>query len=125
MLDKDLIYYLDDEKKYPIVFTINVIEELQARFGDVEKAFADLEKKGNIADFKTFISAMMSEAIDILNENGGDFKEFSGKQIGRILTCFGVENCAKKMAECIVNSMKIMEFGSKNLPSKRRKNGKN
>ena len=46
---KDKIVYLDEEHKYPIIFTLNVMEKIQEEYGSLnawkQKIFIDDENK--------------------------------------------------------------------------------
>ena len=89
------ISYLETKKrKYPMVFNINVLEELQTEYGSFQK-WGDVVKNDetgepNIKDLKKGLMLMINEGIDIENEDKEDKEEFvNDKQLGRIISEVG------------------------------------
>ena len=64
------VYIETEKKKIPLVFNLNVMEEIQEKYGTLGKwgeiTTGDGEPK--VKDLKAGIMAMMNEAIDIENE---------------------------------------------------------
>lgn len=98
------------DKKYLIVFNINVMEAIQQEYGTVQKWGELTEGKKGEADIKAITFAfneMINEGIDILNEeNGTDIKPFTKKQTGRLLTEIGLENVSQTINETVIESTK-------------------
>lgn len=99
-----------EDKKYHLVFNLNVMQEIQEEYKTLEK-WGDLtDGKAGEVNVKALIfglTHMMNEAIDMKNdENGTDEKFFTEKQVGRIVTKAGIEKSAKKINEAIVESTK-------------------
>lgn len=78
---KLIIKYLDEEQKYPIVFDINVIDEMQDEYGSIDKWQKKLEE-GNLKCVKKTFTSAINEAYDILGKD----ETVTEKQVGRLLT---------------------------------------
>ena len=102
-----------NDKEYPIVFNLNVMEEIQEEYGT-------LDKWGNMTDgtdgepnAKAVIfgfTAMINEGIDIQNDrNGTNDKPLTKKQVGRLITEYGLINATKKMNDTVIQSTKSNE----------------
>ena len=94
---------------YPLVFTLNVMEEIQEEYGTIEK-WGDLtdHSKGeiNAKALKFGITSMLNEGVDIWNEDHADKREpFTPKQIGRLIMELGVEDMAKKMNQAVIDGV--------------------
>lgn len=97
--------------KYPLVFNLNVMEEIQEEYGSISKwgELTDGEETGE-PDIKALIfgiTAMINEGIDIKNdEECTDIKPLTRKQAGRMLTEIGVENITADMNDVVIESTK-------------------
>lgn len=102
-----------NDKEYPIVFNLNVMEEIQEEYGT-------LDKWGNMTDgtdgepnAKAVIfgfTAMINEGIDIQNDrNGTNEKPLTKKQVGRLITEYGLIKATKKMNDTVIQSTKSNE----------------
>ena len=102
-----------NDKEYPIVFNLNVMEEIQEEYGT-------LDKWGNMTDgtdgepnAKAVIfgfTAMINEGIDIQNDrNGTNEKPLTKRQVGRLITEYGLINATKKMNDTVIQSTKSNE----------------
>lgn len=98
------------EKEYKLVFNLNVMEVIQDKYGS-------LAEWGNLTDGENGepnakavifgITAMLNEGIDIENEeNGTNIKPFTSKQVGRMLTEFGMAKATSTMNETVIASTK-------------------
>ena len=111
------VYIETEKKKIPLVFNLNVMEEIQEKYGTLGKwgeiTTGDGEPK--VKDLKAGIMAMMNEAIDIENEeNGTDEKPLSEKQVGRIMTEVGIKAIVEKIQEITIESTKSGDNEGKN-----------
>lgn len=116
---KDEIIYLDEEKKYPLIFNLNVMETIQKEYGSLKKwqenIFVSNEneneeenKEPKISDVIFGIREMMNEAVDILNEEREEKQPlFTDKQIGRIITKVGLKGSTNKIGESILKANKV------------------
>lgn len=101
-------------KKYVLCFDLNVMEAIQAEYGSIDKwsALTEDNETGE-ADAKAILfgfTEMLNEGIDIMNEqNGTNDNPLTKKQVGRILTQYGMEGVAEKLAETITKAGKDEE----------------
>ena len=102
-----------DGKTYSLVFNLNVLESIQAEYGS-------LENWGNLTDgvngepnAKAVIfgfAEMMNEGIDIQNDERGTNEPFlTRKQIGRLITKYGLVEATKKLNQTVIDSTQSNE----------------
>ncbi len=107
MVDK--INYLETEKeKYPLVFSLNVMESIQDKYGSIEKWSELIQHSGepDIKALKFFMTEAINEGIEIENEkNNEKRKSITAKQVGRILTEVGLAGTANKIMNTISESI--------------------
>ena len=78
MIDK-ITYLETDSEKFPLAFTLNVMEALQEEYGTLSE-WSELirnQKEPNIKALKFFITEAINEGIDI--ENGSQYAAPSGR----------------------------------------------
>ena len=108
MLDK--LEYLDDgEEKYPMAFTLNVMEAAEEQYGGVEE-WAKLmdQKEPSYKALKFMVLEIINEGIDIENEKLKDDKKkdaLTSKQVGRLITRIGLEEIGMKVFNLIKESL--------------------
>jgi hypothetical protein len=108
---KDYKFDLEIEnKKYRLMFNLNVMQEIQEEYKTLEKWGELTDGKSGEVNVKALIfglTAMMNEAIEIENEEEGTNKPLlTKKQVGRLITKAGIEKSANKLNEAIVESTK-------------------
>lgn len=107
MIDK--INYLETKtEKYPLVFSLNVMEAIQDKYGSIDKWSSLIQKNGepDIKALKFFMTEAINEGIEIENEkNNEKRKSVTSKQVGRILTEVGLSNTANKIMTKISESI--------------------
>ena len=107
MIDK--INYLETEsEKYPLVFSLNVMEAIQDKYGSIDKWSSLIQKNGepDIKTLKFFMTEAINEGIEIENEkNNEKRKSVTSKQVGRILTEVGLSDTANKIMTTISESI--------------------
>lgn len=97
-----------NDKEYPLVFNLNVMEQIQDEYGS-------LDKWGNLTDgtegepnAKAVIygfTEMINEGIDIQNEEQGTNEPFlTKKQVGRLITQYGLIEATKTLNQTIIES---------------------
>ncbi|MCQ2077647.1 MAG: hypothetical protein MJZ20_11605 [Bacteroidaceae bacterium] len=95
-------------KEYTIVFNLNVMESIQAKYGTIEKWGELTDGQGEEVDIQALIfglTEMINEGIDIFNEDNGTKEPFfTHKQVGRILSEVGLSKITEKINETVVNS---------------------
>ena len=102
-----------EDKKYSLVFNLNVMEAIQEEFETVEKWGALTDGKGGEVNVKALIfglTEMINEGIEIENEVSGEQRALlTKKQVGRLVTKMGLENTVSKLNNAIVESTKSEE----------------
>ena len=121
MVDK--INYLETKtEKYPLVFTLNVMESIQEKYGTIE-AWSNLIQRDGEPDIKAlkfFITEAINEGLEIEAERTGEKrKAITSKKAGRILTEIGISGTASKIMATISDSVEMDEVGKNtNRPQK-------
>nr|DAX39501.1 MAG TPA: tail tube protein [Caudoviricetes sp.] len=100
-------------KKYPMAFTLNVMESIQDEYGTIDK-WGDLtEGKDGEPNIKALVfglTEMINEGLDIeAEEKGKDYKPLTHKQVARLLTKVGLAEATKQLNEVVVESTKSDE----------------
>lgn len=98
-------------KSYPLVFNLNVMEKIQEEYGSIS-AWGDLAYKDepNAKAVLFGLTEMLNEGIDIQNEENGTQEEFlTKKQVGRMLTDFGLAEATAVMGNTISASSQSNE----------------
>ena len=108
---KEKMTYLElGEKKYPICFNLNVMADIQEEYGSMKK-WGEVVEGGNdgepnIKDLMKGLLAMINEGIDIENEEKEKKMSFlTPRQVGRIITNYGLEEVIEKIKSLTHNSM--------------------
>ena len=103
------------DKKYKLVFNLNVMEVIQEKYGTLENwgkltDGAENEGEPNAKAVIFGITAMLNEGIDIDNEeNGTSEKMLTKKQVGRMITEIGLKSSAQLMNGVVVDSTQSSE----------------
>lgn len=95
-------------KEYTLAWNLNVMEEMQDKYGSLE-AWGKISEgeEPKISSIIDAFEAMINEGIEIDNEkNGTNEKPLTHRQIGRIISAYGVENAAKTMKNAISEATK-------------------
>ena len=100
-------------KEYSIVFNLNVMEAIQEEYGTIEKWGALTDGSSGEPNAKAVIfgfTQMINEGIDIANEEKEEKeKPLTLKQVGRLITEFGLDNAANKLNQTVIDSTKSVE----------------
>lgn len=116
MIDK-ITYLETDSEKFPLAFTLNVMEALQDEYGTLSE-WSELirnQKEPNIKALKFFITEAINEGIDIENEKSGETRApITSAKAGRIITEIGFQKVAKTINKMVSESIKTKE-NSKNV----------
>ena len=103
-------------KEYKLVFNLNVMDTIQDKYGTINKWAELTDGEDGEPNAKAVIygfTQMLNEGIDIENEeNGTDIKPLSTKQVGRMITEYGLMNATKTMNETVVESTRSTEKNS-------------
>lgn len=103
------------DKKYKLVFNLNVMEVIQDKYRTLENwgKLTDGAKNNGEPNAKAVIfgiTAMLNEGIDIDNEeNGTEEKMLTKKQVGRMITEIGLKSSAQLMNGVVVDSTQSSE----------------
>lgn len=103
------------EKKYKLVFNLNVMEVIQEKYGTLESwgKITDGKENDGEPNAKAVIfgiTAMLNEGIDIENEeNGTKEKMLTKKQVGRMITEIGLKSSTQLMNGVVVESTQSAE----------------
>ena len=115
MIDK-ITYLETDSEKFPLAFTLNVMESIQDEYGTLSE-WSELirnKKEPNIKALKFFITEAINEGIEIENEK-------SGEKAGRIITEIGLKKVANTITKMITESMPHDEKSKKVKTTKNQK----
>ena len=108
MIDK-LEYLNDDENKYPMAFTINVMESVEDEYGGIENWAKLMDKtEPSYKALKFMVLEIINEGIDIENENLKDDNKkelLTSKQVGRLITRIGMDETGVKVFKLIQGSL--------------------
>lgn len=103
------VKFVVDDKEYPAIFNLNVMEQIQEEYGTVQKwgALTDAKGEPNAKALIFGFWAMINEAIDIENDENAEKRPFlTKKQVGRILARAGLENSAKTLNNAVIEATK-------------------
>lgn len=123
MIDK-ITYLETDSEKFPLAFTLNVMEALQDEYGTLSE-WSELirnKKEPNIKALKFFITEAINEGIDIENEKSGEKRvPITSSKAGRIITEIGLKKVANTITKMITESMPHDEKSKKVKTTKNQK----
>lgn len=101
------------DKKYKLVFNLNVMEAIQEQYKTLEKWGSLTDGKKGEPDAKAIIfgfTEMINEGLEIENEEtGSEFKPVTLKQVGRMITEIGLKDATKTLNETVIESTKSAE----------------
>ena len=114
-----LSYIETGDKKYPVVFNINVMEEIQEAYGSISNWGAIIENaeggEPKVKDLKVGLMFMINEAIDIENEKNNENKPMlTLKQVGRLISEVGFEAITNVIKDVSVASTSTGDNEGKN-----------
>lgn len=123
MIDK-ITYLETDSEKFPLAFTLNVMEALQDEYGTLSE-WSELirnKKEPNIKALKFFITEAINEGIDIENEKSSEKRvSITSSKAGRIITEIGLKKVANTITKMITESMPHDEKSKKVKTTKNQK----
>lgn len=99
-----------EDKEYKLVFNINVMQDLQEKYGTFDKWTSLVVPEGEGAEPSVravidVYTAMLNEGIDIENEaNETKIKPFTTRQVGRVITAIGLEKAVEVMSSVVSGS---------------------
>ena len=107
MIDK-ITYLETDSEKFPLAFTLNVMESIQNEYETLSN-WSELirnKKEPNIKALKFFITEAINEGIEIENEKSSEKRvPITSSKAGRIITEIGLKKVANTITKMITESM--------------------
>jgi dissimilatory sulfite reductase (desulfoviridin) alpha/beta subunit len=118
MIDK--IRYLEDGKnKYPIAFTLNVMESLEDEYGGLKQWVELIDSdEPSYKAIKFMVQEVIGEGQDILNQSDD---KLSSKEIGRLISRIGMEKVGEEIFKLIKESLPEAKQGKNKIPMQRAK----
>jgi len=107
-MGQDINYLETTKGKYPYIYTLNVIEAIQKKYGSIKQWSELVEREGeepNIEALKFFFKEAINEGIEIENEDKKEEDKIAiidEKKVGRIISEIGFKNAAKKLTEAVI-----------------------
>ena len=101
-----------NDKNYELVVSLNVLKEVQQKYGTVQKWGDLIGSKDHETDIDALIfgyMCMLNEAVDIKNENLAENEKqpfYTEKQVGRIMTLLGLGKAQQIITNAITESSK-------------------
>lgn len=102
MIDK-LTYLETETEKYPLAFTLNVMEAIQDEYKSLDEWSKLLQntQEPNIKALKFFLVEAINEGLDI----EGKEEKITSKQVGRLISRVGIEQTGEKIKNLISKSL--------------------
>ena len=118
-MQNKLTYIKTKDRDYPIVFNINVMEEIQEVYGSVSAWGRMVENaeggEPKVKDLKIGLMLMINEGIDIENEmTGKNEPMLSAKQVGRLIGDVGFQVITDVMKKITIASTHTGDNEGKN-----------
>lgn len=106
------IKYLEsNEKKYPLLFSLNVMEQIQEKYGDFDKWSNLIEPNdGSMPNLAAVIDTFyyaLNDGIDFINySEDKNEPSITRKQAGYIISSLELKEVAKTLTELVTDSTK-------------------
>ena len=118
-MKNNLTYIETENRKYPIVFNINVMEEIQEAYGSVGAWGAIVENaeggEPKVKDLKIGLMFMINEGIDIENEEKSEnVPMVTAKQVGRLIGDVGFDKITDVIKNLTIASTQTGDNEGKN-----------
>jgi len=98
------------EKEYSAILDLNALEEIQHKYGTIEKWGELTDAKSGEINIEALIfgfRAMINEAIEIENEEKGENKPLlTHKQVGRLISQYGIQQSANTLNNAVIEATK-------------------
>lgn len=97
------------DKDYPIAFTLNVMEQIQKKYGEFQKwvdLFSNIEGEVPVGDLIWTFNELFNEGIDIDNENNNTkIPMLEHRKVGRMITEFGQTKAVNVLFKLVKDSV--------------------
>ena len=91
-------------KTYPLTLSLNVIDEIQNRYGEFD---INTEK---VSEIKWLLTTLINEAVDIHNDESEDKWEYlSERYVGRYMDKDSIQNVSRVIADLSKSSLPATE----------------
>ena len=107
-MNNDMKYLVTKDKKYPFIYSLNVMSAIQSKYGSLDD-WANLiepkegKKEPNIEALLFFFKEAINEGINIENEKLKEPVAFvNEKKVGRIISEIGIEEAGKQLKDAVV-----------------------
>ena len=118
-MNNKLSYIETEGRNYPIVFNINVMEEIKEAYGSLS-AWGSIVENTNggeprVKDLKIGLMFMINEGIDIENEEKGEHNPMvTAKQVGRLIGEVGFQTITEVIQNLTISSTNTGDNEGKN-----------
>lgn len=118
-MNNKITHIKTEGRDYPIVFNINVMEEIQEAYGSIGVWGAIVENaeggEPKVKDLKIGLMMMINEGIDIENEMTGKNEPMvDTKKVGRIISEVGFEKITQVIKNLTIASTQTGDNEGKN-----------
>ena len=119
MIDK-LMYLETSTDKYPMIFSLNVIEAIQEEYGSYNKWVQMMdEEEPNIKALKFGLIEAINEGIDIKNQFSEVKMDFvDSKKVGRIITEIGLNKASGVLMQSLTASSTVEDTEKNIIPTR-------
>ena len=113
-MQNSLKYLETAKEKIPFIYTLNVMEAIQEKYGSLQEWSDLIESKNRTEpDIKAlifFFTEAINEGIEIENEENDVKREFvTPKKVGRIITEIGIKDAGTKLKNMVIDSSKTSD----------------
>ena len=107
-MKNELKYIETKNEKFPLAYTLNVMEAIQSEYGTLDEWANLIEpKEGGEPNLKAllfFFKEAINEGIEIENESSDKSRELiNSKKAGRIISEIGFEQAGNKLKELTID----------------------
>ena len=118
-MNNKIEHIVTEKATYPIVFNINVMEEIQEAYGSLSAWGGIVENKDGgeprVRDLKIGLKFMINEGLDIENEEKGEKRPMlTSKQVGRVIDEVGFSKITEVIQKITVSSTNTGDNEGKN-----------
>lgn len=107
-MNNDMKYLITKDKKYPFIYSLNVMSAIQNKYNTLDDWANLIEpkeegKEPNIEALLFFFKEAINEGIDIENERLKEPMHFvDEKKVGRIISEIGIEEAGRQLKGAVV-----------------------
>lgn len=118
-MGNDIKYLVTKEEKFPFIYSLNVMEAIQKKYGSLDTWSHLVEPKDNaepnIEALIFFFEEAINDGIDLENEKNQSPRDFvNKKKVGRIITEIGLTESAKQLKSAVISASNDTNENSSN-----------